>query len=187
MFIIVPAERSLTLTGECRKSLACEMCEREYSYILQRTTQVRQGFFTLNYSDKAVFAELKVKGEKKIATILEDGIDIVPCPACGWVQQTMIDDWKKHALRWMKTLALISLLSGIALGMTFFALGFIDRIEDAGYYYFAATITNLGIFCALALWGCRWAYLRLNNPNRDYGRIDTTDSESANDEVEPRQ
>jgi hypothetical protein len=187
MFIIVPAERSLTLTGECRKSLVCEMCERKYSYILQRTIQVRQNFFSLSYSDKAVLAELRAKGEKKLATILENNLDVAPCPTCGWVQQTMIAYREKHALQWMKTIALISLLSGIALGIMFFVLGFIDRIEDAGYYYFAALVANFGIFCALAFWSFRWLCLRLTDPNRDYGRIDTADSESANDEVEPRQ
>lgn len=187
MFIIIPAERSLKVTGDCQKSLTCEMCEQEFSYVLQRTVVIRQGFFSLNYSDRAVFAELQAKGEKKLASILEKTLDVSPCEYCGWVQQSMIDYRKKHEFRWMKTFALISLLSGIALGIMFGVIGIKDRIQDAGYYYFAAMVANTGIFCCLVLLGLRWLSLRLTDPNRDYGHVNDADSASANDDSEPQQ
>jgi hypothetical protein len=69
----------IPLTGEALKFVHCEQCETEYTYRLKRTATCLD----------------------ELAQKLEQGVALVPCPACGWYQKNMIPGARRAHKRWM--------------------------------------------------------------------------------------
>jgi hypothetical protein len=72
-----------------------EQCGRSYAYELKRTGQGSADRFNGGHSAAVAQAE------ENLSWALYVGIDLVPCPACGWYQRHMIPKARRLHRRWM--------------------------------------------------------------------------------------
>ncbi len=86
----------VTKKGRVAKVVRCELCGQCYAYELERT--VRGSANTLFGGGETVAAR---RSEEYLRRSLAFGIDVVPCPACGWYQSSMIPKARKLHRRWM--------------------------------------------------------------------------------------
>lgn len=102
------------------KSVACEACQCEYEYVLEREGV---GDASSPYLlDEAGAAErAKVRANKNVLEQLSLGTDVVPCPACGHVQKDMIPVAQAAMYAWMTTAAVLSGFAFACLLITFVA------------------------------------------------------------------
>jgi hypothetical protein len=184
--IIPVVERSVTLSGESRKTFVCELCELPFEYDHQRHVVVRENFFSFSLTERSAFAKLRSRAAKKLENALTRELDVVPCPLCGWVQSAMMAYRQRTAFSVLKTLAYISFFGGLGMSGMFWFAGWKDKIADPGYWVFASMFAQFGIFCAIALWLLRRLLLRWTDPNRKLFRNERRFG-STNDEGEPRQ
>jgi hypothetical protein len=104
-----------TLTGRVPKFVACEQCAFEYVYLLEKTAvgeDVTNVLF-LAGADKRASAD----AEARLRQALEASCEVVPCPACGHVQEHMVQRARKLRHRWMVPAAVFILVAaGFMLG-----------------------------------------------------------------------
>lgn len=84
-------------TGKTTKVVRCEACGQHYAYELKRTGEGQDegGLFGGSYS---VALE---RAEANLQESLAVGIEVIPCPACGWYQSSMIPKARRLHRRWM--------------------------------------------------------------------------------------
>jgi len=73
------------------KVARCEGCGRSYAYEVKRT-----GHGTAE-SDSEAFRRASENLQKALAI----GVEVIPCPACGWYQSNMIPKARRLHRRWM--------------------------------------------------------------------------------------
>jgi hypothetical protein len=81
--------------GQTTKMVFCEQCGRSYAYELKRTGEGSADLFNGGHSAAAAQAD------GNLSWALAVGIDLVPCPACGWYQRHMIPKARRLHRRWM--------------------------------------------------------------------------------------
>jgi hypothetical protein len=89
-----------TMSGSVFKLVACEQCGVEYVYELKRTA-IGEGKSLLFLDNQGAEDRAAFRAEESLRRKLERGIDLVPCPACGWYQQHMIPKARREHYRWM--------------------------------------------------------------------------------------
>jgi hypothetical protein len=78
-----------TVTGTVFKTVRCEKCQTEYAYPVTRTASDRgTGFLFLD--DKGAMGRAEGGAKEALRRELDNAIEAVPCPGCGWYQATMI-------------------------------------------------------------------------------------------------
>jgi hypothetical protein len=89
-----------TMSGAVLKFVRCEHCGTEYVYQLERTA-TGEGTSFLFSDNKGASARAASRAEDALRRKLERGVDLVPCPACGWYQQNMLPRARREHRRWM--------------------------------------------------------------------------------------
>lgn len=94
--------------GQAEKTVSCERCQCNYGY-----TVYRRAVGEANYSIGRSLARAKElatgKAVARLNMLLENAIEPVPCPACGWVQNAMTLEMRRQFARWMIWAGWISL------------------------------------------------------------------------------
>jgi hypothetical protein len=67
------------VSGRTTKVVSCENCHRRYAYELDRVGH----------------------GAEHLERLLAEGVEAIPCPACGWYQSGMLPEVRKRHCRWM--------------------------------------------------------------------------------------
>jgi hypothetical protein len=65
--------------GRTTKVVSCENCQRRYAYELDRVGH----------------------NAEHLERLLAEGVEAIPCPACGWYQSGMLPEARKRHCRWM--------------------------------------------------------------------------------------
>lgn len=101
------------LSGSVIKLVTCEQCNEEYAYRLIRRGQ---GTGSAVYGIGSGAAKLRAEqgAAKALKKRLERGIDPVPCPDCGWIQETMVRELRRRRHRWLIG---VSVTLGILFGL----------------------------------------------------------------------
>jgi len=89
-----------TMAGLVVKLVHCESCQAEYVYQLERTAR-GSGTSFLFLDNEGASARASAQAEQELRQKLEQGVDLVPCPVCGWYQRHMIPKAKRQYRRWM--------------------------------------------------------------------------------------
>jgi hypothetical protein len=85
--------------GRATKLVRCEGCGRNYAYELTRTGYGQDaGSF---WSFWGSYTVARQKAEADLRHRLATGIEVVPCPACGWYQSSMVPEARRRHRRWM--------------------------------------------------------------------------------------
>lgn len=92
-----------TVSGTVLKFVTCEQCQAEYLYRLERTGQ-----FTSRCDEHSL-----ERAKEELNKALEEGIDPVPCPVCGWYQDDMVIEARRLHHAWMRTTGACLLLGPV--------------------------------------------------------------------------
>jgi hypothetical protein len=102
----------LTLEGGCEKQLLCEHCRTQFSYQITRKVAL---------DVPRVWPGLVDRGEQicheRLADRLADGVEIVPCPACGWIQADMSRELRRRWCGWLRTIGVYGIVSFVSLAV----------------------------------------------------------------------
>jgi hypothetical protein len=121
--VFIPVHISLkwtyyvTLSGAVVKTVHCEGCHAAYLYRLERTCTGSGKSAVLFFDAAGATGRATKDAQQQLGRSLQKGIDLVPCPACGWYQQHMIDKARWDHFAWMLGLG-VALIAGVfPLGM----------------------------------------------------------------------
>jgi hypothetical protein len=154
-----------TASGAVLKRVVCEHCQAEYAYTLERSA-IGEGTSLLFIDNEGAAQRASSRAEQELQRKLERGIDVVPCPACGWIQKNMIPRVRREYRRWMLYAA--GLLIFIPL-----LVAFIGGVANEGGYdegphipwpIFLGTLGAL-VFLGLGLLVVRFVTIRRYDPN----------------------
>jgi hypothetical protein len=82
------------------KLVHCEHCQKEYVYKLERSA-TGSGTSMLFLNNRGASARAAAQAQDKLRRSLEEGADLVPCPACGYYQAHMLPLARRGHRRWM--------------------------------------------------------------------------------------
>jgi hypothetical protein len=86
---------SAARSGAVARNVKCEKCGRWYHYML-----LREGTADAGRSDESEAADAAAAwASYRLTRGLETGVDVVPCPDCGWVQAEMAGEARRRAGR----------------------------------------------------------------------------------------
>jgi hypothetical protein len=82
--------------GQTTKVVRCEACKQSYTYELKRT-----GYGVADEASVGAYSLAEQRAEADLQQLLATGIEVIPCPACGWYQSNMIPEAQRRHRRWM--------------------------------------------------------------------------------------
>lgn len=100
-----------TVSGGVLKLVRCEGCGAEYVYRLEREA-TGGGTSVLFLDNEGAAARATSRDAEALHRKLDRGLDVVPCPGCGWYQAAMIPKARREHRRWMLTAG-----AGLTLGL----------------------------------------------------------------------
>jgi hypothetical protein len=157
-----------TLRGHVPKLVQCEQCGQEYVYLLEQTV-VGQGTSFLFLDNQGAQERSAAQAEAALRKGLEEGCEVVPCPACGRVQQHMIPRARQLRHRWMLRIAIGLLAAAGVIALPALVNTLIDGITS-GMTAFAVALwvtVGLALGCGIALLIWRRRLTRDYDPNRE--------------------
>ena len=102
MIIPYGLEYTATTYGSVYKHVTCEHCAVEYSYEMYRfATGAGLSFLFLDGAGASERAQ--TKAENDLIRKLVRGVEVVPCPECGWVQSNMFRRARNQYGKWLST------------------------------------------------------------------------------------
>jgi hypothetical protein len=100
-----------TAKGRIAKVVQCEKCNQVYVYWLE-STAVGSGFSPLFVDNAGAQERAQTGAHAGLLQALVTQCAVVPCIACGHVQQHMMGEAVRSYQKWMKTAALFSFCAG---------------------------------------------------------------------------
>jgi hypothetical protein len=110
MFIRIPYAWRYTarISRATRKLVRCENCHVEYAYRMERVGS-GSGTSLLFLDNQGAQDRATQQAANELSGLLWRECDAVPCPACGWYQQAMIDALRRDHRQWMQATGLVLL------------------------------------------------------------------------------
>lgn len=91
---------SAVAVGGTFKAVRCEACRHEYVYhLIREGSGDKTSILFLDNDGAKATAEAEAKEE--LGRLLEKGVELVPCPACGHYQENMRRKARRLHRRWM--------------------------------------------------------------------------------------
>jgi hypothetical protein len=91
---------SSTMSGAVLKLVRCEHCRAEYVYKMERVA-TGEGSSFLFLDNEGAASRASSEAQEVLRRKLEQGVDLVPCPACGWYQKNMLPKARRKYGNWM--------------------------------------------------------------------------------------
>jgi hypothetical protein len=91
-----------TLQGQAAKLVCCEQCQFEYVYLIARKAS-GEGTSWLFVDNQGAQQRAQDAAAERLTAKLERARDVVPCPACGWLQKDMVERARRQRYGWMAT------------------------------------------------------------------------------------
>ena len=85
-----------SVPGQTTKVVRCEACGRSYAHELKRI-----GHGQADGQTESSYSLARQRAEADLRHLLEIGIEVIPCPACGWYQSNMIPKARRRHRRWI--------------------------------------------------------------------------------------
>jgi hypothetical protein len=137
-----------TTRGSMLKLAACEQCQAEYVYRLERMA-TGTGSSLLFVDNEGARNRSASRAERRLNQILDRAVDPVPCPACGWYQKAMVAKARRLHRRWMLQLGGGLLVGLIPIGLIAVAIN--SGTEHRNGVPLITWTLLVGIFATLAL------------------------------------
>jgi hypothetical protein len=115
-------EASAKRAGARHTNVRCEKCDEWYHYEIVRTGRGE----SRSISEDAAAAGAELVAAARVTQELDRGVEIVPCPKCGWVQADMVKELKRRTGQWLLlhikiAVAAAAILFAVHVGMRLFA------------------------------------------------------------------
>jgi hypothetical protein len=85
------------------QNVRCEKCKQHYHYPIFREAV---GRYASSFEDSAAAGAANL-AEARVIAAVERGVEIVPCPACGWVQGDMVQEMRRRTARPLHWLGIV--------------------------------------------------------------------------------
>lgn len=156
------------LVGTRLVDVDCERCGCAYAYELAR---VGSGQASAPYGIAAGRAERKAaeEAQRELARRLAEEAELVPCPQCQWVSESLIQGYRRLRCRnWRRIAAGFAIIGTAvaALGAWFMVNGAI-RDRDLGIFCTVIVPAATGVV-SVSLLVIQWLVRMRIQPNRDY-------------------
>ncbi|HET6251379.1 MAG TPA: DUF4339 domain-containing protein [Tepidisphaeraceae bacterium] len=148
MLVYVGRRYTVTVQGSTTKQVACEKCHTLYGYSLAATTTGigRSPYYADNSGAKRRAHE---RAHQNLHYALNNRVEAVPCPTCGWLQGPMADVIRSRQFGWMLALSIVAWCIGGLLWFITFAISAASSFQD-WYYMLTAVPIAGGGFALLA-------------------------------------
>ena len=140
--IPVGATFEATHAASVEKEVRCEKCQAEYVYWMRRSA-TGHGMSLLFADNEGARDRAASRAEASVRRKLERGCDVVPCPACGWIQAHMLPKARRAHRAWMRMASLVLFILG--------ALVFLPIAVGQSIPPSASPPVVLGLFAAMGL------------------------------------
>lgn len=102
MIIPIPTGMNYTskVSGALVKKVRCESCYKHYVYQMHRTG-TGTGSSPLFLDNEGASGRAQSGAMLNLIHQLENTVDVVPCPNCGWYQDDMVKKARRGYRRWM--------------------------------------------------------------------------------------
>lgn len=173
MPIFVGKEITTSIAGQRVETIICEKCGKAFYYELTRVG-IGKGSAPYFIAQKSASNRAVAAAERDLSKRLDQEAELVPCPKCYWVNQDLVDRYRRRQFRRAPLLIVILVVAGfvaaplVAAGLT----------EVLGYNSRVPGMTMLAIF-AVGLLSPAWVLVirrTLRNridPNATYPRRPT--------------
>jgi hypothetical protein len=156
-----------TVQGVAYKFVKCERCTLEYAYRMVREGEGART--SLLFLDEAGASDGAVRdAQTELQHRLERGVDVVPCPRCGFVSPRMVRKARREYRRWMMYTG-VGVLIALAPGFMFGALINMAAGTKGGEpllpWWAYCTLTGVLATAAAGLAIGRWLVARRHDPN----------------------
>jgi hypothetical protein len=114
VFIPTGLKYTTQLTGRVPRLVQCQSCGFEYVYLLESTV-TGEGTSPLFLDNEGASQRSKADAEAALQQQLASGVEVVPCPRCGHIHESMIPRARELHLDWMFMYAVYVLIGAGAL------------------------------------------------------------------------
>jgi len=132
-----------TVRGAVLKRVTCEGCGERYVYAMERTAR-GQGTSAYMLDNRGAERRSSAAADKTLRRMFERECDIVPCPACGTVQEDMVRTSRSGHRRWLLRAGIWMILAAGGLGF----VNWVSGMEGPRYQFLSwpayAVIAMLG-------------------------------------------
>jgi len=105
----------VTVKGQQFKAVTCEHCRGEFVYLLTRHAE---GWATgVMFLDRDAPRQAAQEASAELSRELARGQEPVPCPACGWYQQSMLRLLRAQHRGWMSVAGTFLLYAAVLLAV----------------------------------------------------------------------
>jgi len=159
--------------GQCLEHVICEKCKTGYFYKLTRVG-VGKGSALYNIGQAAAAKRAASAAQQNLSSRLKGETELVPCPKCNWVNQELVDQYRRRKYGEMPTLVAVFVGAGtIALPIVWATLdeilGYTSRIPAPVTLALAIIIAAIPVIDLMIRRRRREAI----DPNRTYPRLPT--------------
>jgi hypothetical protein len=158
------------ISGQRVASVTCEKCGTPYYYELSR---IGIGKASSPYSlfERAAARRAEARAERDLEKQLDRDAELVPCPKCHWVNQDLIDRYRRWRYRVSPGLVI-----GVMIAAFFILLvaeGVVRHLNSEGRAPVGAPVFMLGMWLLSPVWILliRRSLRRRINPNQSYPRL----------------
>lgn len=172
LLILMIGEQQQECCDQRFKSITCEKCGTRYGYVMSRSTSGNAFIWFQLFKKKAQQRAMR-DARQQMDRLLEREAELVPCPQCMWVNQSLVNDYvRRFRLRPVQQLILLGagLLASLLAWVIVWALlehfyshrrDWVDAAILSGFLLMGL-LTPLWIEIGLML------YRRRINPNRHW-------------------
>src|SRR5581483_3157418 len=168
MFFYVGKTFTSTANGRRIVTVSCEKCRREFYYELARQGK---GYATAPYSIGTASARRRAEAlaQKDLKRKLERDSELVPCPDCHWVNETMIRSYRRMRYRGLGRYGyVVGMIVAIVTMLTLACMAIDRPPRSISWTLAAAEALAAGVIWALPLFVLRYLLRCRIRPNRRY-------------------
>lgn len=150
--------------GKKVKAVHCDKCGQDYFYHMTRKAETVAKVTLLRGRSGAQDAADQL-AQHRVKEMLEEDVDLVPCPNCNWVSAAMVKQFARQKYGWLRELGLLPVVAGIIAGVI---INFNSSGGDSDASVLPITLIILGFILTAGILILQW-YLKKNyNPNANH-------------------
>ncbi len=168
MFLYYGKQFTTAQVGARIAGVHCEKCGCEYYFVLSRIgTATSTAHYGLGQA--AAVSDAQTRSTEEVDKRLTDEAELVPCPKCNWINEELVEGFRRGRFRHWGEVAVGAAIFGIAISLIiawFIHLG--PAVDRGSLPYFLICGPLIIVALAGSIVGLRWWLRRRIQPNRDY-------------------